>query len=175
MEGGTGTEKIKNKGDSMNPFDTYVTAYKTASVGDAFLGGMMANSVNGSRDEDTPSYSDAQIAAMEKDAGKRENRIRAMVDAADTDRGHLSRGGGRLLGGAMGGIAGLNLGEAIGMMFADKTNLQSKAPAIGGLIGLTAGAVGGGMLGNRIVRNGEESRKKEYELGLRRKIRALVG
>ena len=158
----------------MNLFETYVTAYKTASIGDAFIGGMMANSVNGTTG-DQPTYSDAQIVAQVKDPEKQDRLIAAMAAGADTDRGRFGKVGGGFLGGLAGGMGGLVLGTNLGGMLARKDNPDSKAPLIGAVTGTLGGGALGALLGTKVVEHDRKRRRREYAYLLARKVRALRG
>lgn len=153
----------------------YKTAYKQASISDAMLGGMIANSINGGKGE-RPQYSDADVVAHESDPIKREALIKAMADNANVNDGHFSR----TTGSVVGGLAGMELGGLLGELaqraaWNDEQKASGKYPLAGSILGSVGGAALGGYLGNNMVRSAQQRRRARYEAALRQKVKVLRG
>lgn len=143
--------------------EKYKMAYKQADI----LDGVIANAINGHNNE-LPSYSDADIAAKEKDPRRREELMRRMTDAALVNEGHVNRLTGRLIGGVEGLIGGAAAGNV--------AQLASGGPGLTGpVLGGIGGMMLGGYLGDRMVKSFQLSRRARYARALREKVRALRG
>ena len=153
--------------------EKYRMAYKKASIADAAIGGMIANSINSGTGE-RPQYADAKLVADVKDPVKRERLLQAMADEARVNDSHMGRLGGTVTGGIVGGSFGNILGLVAQNVMRGEAD-KGKPATLGPALGTVGGALLGGYLGDRLVKNDQENRRNRYAAALRAKVRVLRG